>query len=294
MDHDDAPVGTIYTRREALAVATKAGLVFSIGGLFSLARPQGAQQAKTKVNLIASPELTEGPFFVDEKLNRGNLLAGTSRPSVVSATPLDLEIEIHKLIGDKYEPLGLAQIDLWQCDAKGVYSDENHPMNHENTAKQTWLRGYQLTDTHGIAKFHTIVPGWYPGRTPHIHFKIRTFSKKIDATAEFTSQFFFDEQLIKKIYAKTPYSANGLPDTPNGRDGIYGTRQIDGSLAGSHMLLDLVPAKTGNGYSAKFTVVLTDKNFHAGQRGFGGGPGGPGGPPPGGPPRGGRGGWDMF
>ncbi|MBI1334465.1 MAG: twin-arginine translocation pathway signal protein [Armatimonadetes bacterium] len=287
MQNDDAPVGTIYTRREALTIAAKAGLGLTAGSLFSFAGASAPfQQTQPKVNLIASPELTEGPFFVDEKLDRANLLSGTSRPSVVKATPLELELLIYKLVNDKHEPLPLAQIDVWHCDAKGVYSDENHPMNHENTARQTWLRGYQLTDTHGTAKFRTIIPGWYEGRTPHIHFKIRTFSKKMQATAEFTSQFFFDEALLKKVYAKDPYRDKGMPDTHNSTDNIYADRQIDGSLAGSHMLLDLQPSKSG-GYATKFTVVLTDKNFHAGRRGFGGGfP-----PPPGG---GFGGGWESF
>ena len=289
MDNDDAPVGTIYTRREALTIAARAGLGLTAGGLFTFATAQGIQKVdKPKINLIASPELTEGPFFVDEKLDRANLLAGTTRPSVIKGTTLDLEILVYKLTGETHAPLGLAQIDIWHCDTKGVYSDENHPMNHENTAKQTWLRGYQLTDTHGMAKFHTIVPGWYNGRAPHIHFKIRTFSKKMQATAEFTSQFFFSDEDIKKVYAKDPYRERGTADTPNSRDGIYSTRQIDGTAAGSHMLLELQPAKSGNGHTAKFVVVLTDKNFREGRRGFGGGPGGP---PPGG---GFGGGWEAF
>lgn len=291
MLNDDAPVGTIYTRREALTIAARAGLGLTAGGILTFAEASGIQQvAAPKINLIASPELTEGPFFVDEKLNRGNLFAGSSRPWVANATPLDLEILVYKLINNKHQALELAQVDVWHCDAKGVYSDESHPMNHENTAKQNWLRGYQTTDSHGVAKFHTIVPGWYSGRTPHVHFKIRTFSKKLQATAEFTSQFFFDDSLIKKIYAKAPYKERGLPDTHNGTDNIYSTRQIDGTLAGSHMLLDLVPSKSHGGYSAKFTVVLTDKNFHAGHRGFGG----PGGRPPGPPPDGFGGGWESF
>lgn len=233
MDNDDAQVGTIYSRREALLIAARAGFGVTAGGLLTFAQATTPQQnSQPKVNLIASPELTEGPFFVDEKLDRGNLLAGTTRPSVIRGTPLEFEILVYKLAKNQPSPLGLAQVDVWHCDTKGVYSDENHPMNHENTARQTWLRGYQLTDTHGLAKFHTIIPGWYPGRTPHIHFKIRTFSKKMQATAEFTSQFFFDEDVIRKVYSRDPYREHGLPDTRNSVDNVYANRQIDGTLAG--------------------------------------------------------------
>ncbi len=256
MHNDDAPIGTIYSRREALALAAKAGIGLTAAGLFSFA---GAQDTKTKANLVASPALTEGPFFVDEKLNRSNLLVGTSRPAVVSGTPFELELMIHKLTGDKHVPFAGCQIDIWHCDAAGVYSDESNPMNHEDTAKQTWLRGYQITDSKGIAKFQTIIPGWYPGRTAHIHFKVRTFSEKHQVTADFTSQLFFHEADLKSIYAKKPYSGQDVAVGLNMRDGIYAERQVDGSVAGQHLTLDL--AKAAKGHSAKFAIVLTDKNF---------------------------------
>ena len=266
---DDAPIGTIYSRREALALAAKAGIGLTAGGLFTFA---SAQDTKPKVNLIASPALTEGPFFVDEKLKRSNLLLGTTRPAVINGTSLELELAIHKLTGDKHVPFTGCQIDIWHCDAAGVYSDESNPMNHEDTAKQTWLRGYQITDKNGIAKFQTIVPGWYPGRTAHIHFKVRTFSEKHQVTADFTSQLFFHETDLKHIFGKAPYSTQDVPAGLNMRDGIYAERQVDGSVAGSHLTLDLKSASKGN--SAKFAIVLTDRNFKAG--------GGP------------EGGWEQF
>ncbi|MEI7986218.1 MAG: twin-arginine translocation pathway signal protein [Armatimonadota bacterium] len=258
MDHDDAPIGTIYSRREALALAAKAGLGLTAGGLFTLA---SAQDPKPKVNLVASPALTEGPFFVDEKLNRSNLLLGTSREAVTKGLPLDLELTIYKMTGEKLKPFTNAQIDIWQCDAKGVYSDENHPMNHEDTKDQKWLRGYQVTDAKGVAKFQTIVPGWYPGRTAHIHFKVRTFSEKHQVTADFTSQLFFHESDLKAIYAKAPYSGQEVPKGLNMQDGIFSERQLDGTVAGEHLLLDLSPSKLGR--TSKFAIVLSDKTFKA-------------------------------
>lgn len=263
MDHDDAPIGTIYSRRDALALAAKAGLGLTAGGLFTFA---AAQETKPKVNLVASPALTEGPFFVDEKLNRSNLLSGTTREAVIKGIPLEIELAILKLAGDKSTPFAGCQIDIWHCDAKGVYSDENHPMNHEDTKDQTWLRGYQVTDAKGIAKFQTIIPGWYPGRTAHIHFKVRTFSEKHQVTADFTSQLFFHEADLKKIYSKAPYSGQDVPAELNKQDGIYSERQVDGSVAGQHLTLDLSAAKQG--HKAKFTIVLTDKNFKADNGGW--------------------------
>ena len=115
-----------------------------------------------KKPLIASPVLTEGPFFVDENLNRSDLLAGSIRPSVRNGVPLQVSFTLYKLAGTTHTLLKDAHIDVWHADAIGVYSDENNPMNHEITSRQTWLRGYQVTDGTGSATFKTIFPGWYP------------------------------------------------------------------------------------------------------------------------------------
>ena len=91
-----------------------------------------------------------------------------------------------------------------------------------------------------------------------------------------------------------PYTLAGQRDTTNANDGIFNERQADGTVAGEHMLLNLKPVAKTAGYSANFTVVLTEENLHAGRGGRRGGPppggGRFGGPPPdgfGGPPPGG-------
>ena len=63
-------------------------------------------------------------------------------------------------------------MDIWHCNALGAYSDVSDP--GFDTSGQQFLRGYQATDANGVATFSTIYPGWYSGRTVHIHFKIRT------------------------------------------------------------------------------------------------------------------------
>lgn len=270
MDNDDAIVGRIFTRREAILSAAKAGLGVAFTG-FGAAFAQKST-ATEEVHLVASPALTEGPFFVDEKLNRSNLLAGTDRPSVVKGVPLELKFKIYRLQGNKYVPLKGAQVDVWHADAHGVYSDEAHPMNHENTAGQRWLRGYQITDADGLVVFQTIFPGWYPSRTAHIHFKVRNVSST-NQTAEFTSQLFFEDAFADKVYAREPYASQGRRDTTNGNDNIFGERQVDGSKAGAHLLL--APTAKGEGFTSAFNVALTDDNTKPARRR------GPGGPPPG-------------
>ena len=84
-----------------------------------------------------------------------------------------------------------AMVDICQCDAIGVYSDVRATNGFFNTGGQRFLRGYQVTDASGVAKFTTVYPGWYQGRSVHIHFKIRTNAG--GRNAEFVSQLYFDD-----------------------------------------------------------------------------------------------------
>jgi protocatechuate 3,4-dioxygenase beta subunit len=114
-------------------------------------------------------------------------------------------------------------------------------MGQGNTAGQKFLRGYQVTDSSGKVSFRTIYPGWYGGRTVHIHFKVRTDPDAAQG-AEFTSQFFFDEATTDAVIAQAPYNQKGSPDTRNANDNIF-----DSSL--------IVPVTAqGNGYSGSFHV----------------------------------------
>lgn len=150
-------------------------------------------------------------------------------------------------------------VDLWHADAAGAYSDESNPMNHENTAGQKWLRGFQRTDADGIVRFRTIIPGWYPGRTAHIHFKVRRVEG--GRTSEFTSQLFFDDVFADRIFSNPPYTVRNEEGTRNDSDNIYQERQVDGTVAGDHLRLD--PSPTARGYAAKFAVALSDRSFRA-------------------------------
>jgi protocatechuate 3,4-dioxygenase beta subunit len=252
MDNDDAMVGQILTRREAMLRFGAAGIGLLAGGT-ALGKAIAVGEPQKKVDLYASPALTEGPFFVDDKLNRSNLLGDTKREAVAKALPLHLAIAVYKLTSSGPKPLQGAHVDIWHCDAAGVYSDESHPMNSENTAGQHWLRGYQVADAKGIVQFDTIYPGWYPGRATHIHFKVRTFDGAKE-THEFTSQWFFDEAVNEKVYTAPPYSKRDGQRTRNERDGIFSERQVDGTSAGSHLMLTLSDGKKGK--VGKFSVGL--------------------------------------
>jgi len=134
-----------------------------------------------------------------------------------------------------------AYVDIWHCDAAGLYSD----IAQEGTAGATFLRGYQITDNNGIVNFTTIYPGWYAGRAVHIHFKIRDALTTNPTQYHFISQFFFDETLTSQVHAQTPYASKGMRDTTNNTDNIF-------SNGGSQMILSVV--RDSSIYKATFDI----------------------------------------
>ncbi|MBN8593082.1 MAG: intradiol ring-cleavage dioxygenase [Anaerolineae bacterium] len=254
---DDKPIGRVLSRREVLTLLGGSSAALIIGG--GLTRLVGAQATGTATPVptvspipacVVRPELTEGPYFVDGMLNRMDIRIDPTDESIKEGLPLKLVYRVSDVTGGTCAPLAGAQVDVWHCDADGVYSGVQD--RSFDTTDQIWLRGYQITDEAGIATFLTIVPGWYSGRAVHIHFKIRT-----EDGYEFTSQFFFDPTLIEMIYAEEPYAAKGSPDTPNTRDNIY---QGSDDL----MTLNLLPLTEEEleeldmtaGYSATFDIGL--------------------------------------
>jgi protocatechuate 3,4-dioxygenase beta subunit len=108
------------------------------------------------------------------------------------------------------------------------------------------LRGYQVTGRDGRIQFITIYPGWYEGRTVHIHFKIRT-DPVLSRTFDFTSQLYFNDAFTDQVHSLAPYAAKGSRRIKNQQDGIF--RQ-----GGSELTLD--PVTTDAGYSANFEIGL--------------------------------------
>ena len=238
-DQDDGTVGHILSRREIVALFGAAGYAWITGSpLAAQGRPAGAS------GCVVRPEQTEGPYFVDEMLNRSDLRSDPSDGSIRPGTPLALTLVVSRLSGNACTPLKDIQVDLWQCDHEGVYSDVQDPSF--NMKGKKFLRGYQMTDSQGRAQFTTIYPGWYRGRTVHIHFKLRSPTAP-GAGFAFTSQLYFDDALTDKVFTAAPYASRGPRSTRNERDGIF--RQN-----GSELIL--APTQSGSGYAATFQVAL--------------------------------------
>src|SRR5882724_3168041 len=154
-------VGKEISRREAIGLLALAGagVMLGCGGGKSTASTTSTSTATTTTGTgnaacILTPELTVGPYFVDEKLNRSDLTADTTDTNVTSGVPLTLKMFIMAYTSSGCSPLSGAQVDVWRADAGGVYSDEGS----EGTAGQTYLRGYQTTDANGSVMFESIFP----------------------------------------------------------------------------------------------------------------------------------------
>ena len=166
--------------------------------------------------------MTEGPFWVDENLNRADITTDTTRDSVINGYPLDLNLYVYNNDGASCGalPVSNVQIDIWHCDAVGDYSDVSGN-GQANTIGQDFLRGYQVTDASGKASFRTIYPGWYSGRAIHIHLRARVYDQIGNTTYNFTSQLFFDDSVSDSVLIMSPYNTRGSRNTFNSNDNIY-------------------------------------------------------------------------
>ncbi len=276
MDNDDKPVGLILSRRDALKLLGVGGAAFLascvapevtstlIPTLASTATtpPQTPGATAAALSCVVRPEMTLGPYFVDEQLNRSDIRSEPSDNSMREGIPLALAIGVYDVSQNSCNPIEGAQVDIWHCDAQGIYSGVTD--RSFDTTGQKFLRGYQLTDANGNAQFITIYPGWYSGRTVHIHFMIRTTGADGNAY-EFVSQFFFDEAITDQAHSAQPYSAKGYRNTLNTSDNIYNN-------GGNQLLLDITGDKA-NGYTATINIGLDLTNAAVGPSGsFGGHP----------------------
>jgi protocatechuate 3,4-dioxygenase beta subunit len=251
MDIDDRTIGRVLSRREALVLLGASGAAMIVGcrpgdgGSDEAAVQTAAAGGSVVPACVVRPEQTEGPYFVDEKLNRSDIRSDPGTGVVPSGAPLALALVVSRVANGACTPIQGAQVDVWQCDAAGVYSDVRDP--GFNTVGQKFLRGYQLTDAQGTARFTTIYPGWYQGRTVHIHFKVRT-DPAAQRGHEFTSQMYFDDAFTDRVFTRDPYRTKGERTVRNDRDGIFRRS------GGSQLLLPVREA--GEGYEATFELGL--------------------------------------
>lgn len=246
---DDKPIGRVLSRREVLALFGGASAALLVGTGFNrlnLSQLTPTADATALPSCVVKPALTEGPYFVDDQLNRVDIRVEPSDGSVKEGALLNLIFKVSDVSQNMCAPLAGAQVDVWHCDAQGWYSGVDDP--GFDTSGQQWLRGYQITDETGTAEFITIYPGWYSSRAVHIHFKIRT-DPDADEGYEFTSQLFFPEEMTDLVHAQEPYASKGYRDTLNVNDNIF--QDSDDLLT-----LEIVELEDGSGCTATFNIGL--------------------------------------
>jgi protocatechuate 3,4-dioxygenase beta subunit len=263
-DDDDRLIGRILSRREVLALVGAGGTAAFLAACAPAGSASPAATASASAGASASasagaaatasasgavatalpacvvaPELTEGPYYADVDLERSDIRSNTADGVAVEGATLILDWVVSQADGSACMPMEGVIVDVWHCDALGVYSGVEGNSG-------TFLRGFQRTDAQGMASFTTIYPGWYQGRAVHIHFKIRT-DPEAEAGFEFTSQLFFDDDLSRQVYTTGVYAQKGAQDQPNASDGIF-------NQSGGATLLSVT--QEGDGYRATFPIAF--------------------------------------
>ncbi len=218
-----------FTRRSSL-VRLGGALVTAAGGRALLSpEAEGGNKAVESgaVQCVLTPELTEGPFYIAGEKVRRDIRDG--HPGTV------LTLRLHVLDASSCKPIKGAAVDVWHADAAGNYSGFG-----AGASNRTFLRGIQKTNADGVAIFTTIYPGWYQGRTVHIHVKVHVGGRVVH-----TGQLFFSDTLTDAVYRAVPYKERPNRDVRNAQDSIF----VNGGKRGL-----LAVAKNGAGYVG--TIVM--------------------------------------
>ena len=230
---------TIPWRGRRAAMRMLAGGTALVAGRPSAQRDEVAPRTPA---CVLTPQQTEGPYFVDERLERIDIRSDPASGTLRQGVPLALTMRISAIGGTRCEPLRGAIVDVWHCDAAGVYSDvDDASLRSKGSA---FLRGYQVTDANGVVRFATIYPGAYRGRAVHVHFKVR---KHGGGVHEFTSQLYFDDALTDRVHERPPYGGAGLRRTRNADDGLF-------RAGGRALILDV--RQDDEGYAGAYDVGL--------------------------------------
>ncbi len=220
-------------------------------------RDKPISAAELPKGCVVRPEQTEGPFYFDTQLERADIRSEPATGEMKEGIPFVLNIQVSALDGLACAPLADAIVDIWHCDANGIYSSvKPGRMQSADTADLKFLRGYQKTNSNGDVSFLTIFPGWYDGRTAHIHFKIRA-SLPDQSTYEFTSQIYFEDAFSQRMYTNGVYIRDRAQRVTNRNDGIF---IQDG---GDQLMVH--PVLSDNLYIANFDITLDFANKQVGK-----------------------------
>ncbi|KAF8471107.1 Intradiol ring-cleavage dioxygenase [Kalaharituber pfeilii] len=221
---------------------------------------------------VLAPELAVGPFYAPNMLIRSDIRED------IPGIELLLALEIVDV--NTCEVVPNVMVDFWHCTSLGVYS----AFEVEGTAGETFLRGLQPTGEDGIVTVTSIVPGWYQGRTTHIHIAAHT-NGTITGNGDYYTigqtshigQLFFPESVIEQIETLEPYTSNTNTRVTNAEDGYYNEEAGTGYEA--DMDIHFIDENDWTkGVAATMVVGIDTAANHSLEWGSGGGPDGAGGP----------------
>jgi protocatechuate 3,4-dioxygenase beta subunit len=240
------------SRRDLLKGIGAMGMMAAAGPLMSLAScvprsstGNNSNPSNTSANginatpdCVLTPEVTEGPYYIAASQMRQDITDGKT------GAPMEMVIQV--VNAKTCAPISSAMVDVWHADAEGLYSayPGQGDSRSVDTSSERFLRGIQTTDSTGTATFKSIYPGWYRGRTTHVHFKIH-----FNNNTQVTSQFVFPEAVNSTVYNTGVYAARGDKDTPNASDMVF-------KQAGSPQSMEIKVEKQGEGYVAKLVVGI--------------------------------------
>ncbi len=219
-----------FTRRNSL-IRVGGFVAAALGaGSWKVATSDGAGPAGVAsgaVTCVLTPEQTEGPYYIANELVRRNITEGRR------GTPLTLRAFVVDAATCK--PIKGAAVDVWHADAGGVYSGFG-----AGASSRSFMRGIQKTNAKGLALFRSVYPGWYQGRTVHIHVKVH-----LGGNVVHTGQLYFPDAVTDAAYRKAPYTSRPGRDIRNATDSVYRN-------GGKKSLMRV--RKNGAGYVATITM----------------------------------------
>jgi protocatechuate 3,4-dioxygenase beta subunit len=241
---------------------------FVLGGI-SIFTASGLASQSPSCQLASEQE--EGPYYIDYEKVRRNLTE--EKPGV----PLQLRIAL--VDARRCAPLGMAAVDIWHCDAQGVYSGFTGNGGGENIGRggpggrvgpggrgrgavdeTRFLRGIQITNREGLVEFSSVYPGWYAGRTIHIHLKVHLGGdaaggdRYAGGHVSHTGQLFFPEDITAEISKLDPYMKHSsVHRTLHSEDHVFLSQ---GGAQSMVKLERLQPGSNDGGFLATATLAV--------------------------------------
>ncbi|MGW0825068.1 intradiol ring-cleavage dioxygenase [Streptomyces sp. NPDC002845] len=278
----------------AVAATANAGETNGKGRSASpLASASASAAGSAEACYVLTSETTEGPYYIDADKLRQDITEDQE------GIPFTLRLKV--IDADTCKPIANAAVDIWHCNALGIYSGyeamgsgggggggtppSGEPtgepptgepptdggggggVHEEPTDDERYLRGTWKTDKKGFVTFRTVFPGWYQGRCVHIHTKVHVNGEWTDAGYEggntcHTGQLFFDEETVLASAEVEPYSTNTSTRTTLDEDTIYPDNGTEGGLLA---LKYKKKSDISKGVIGTLTMGVAPEETHTGQ-----------------------------